>query len=103
MPGMLAQATDTHTRVQRSAISRRTRACATRSPPRGSHGLLEPFDTSFDRGGVGKTLDAVSAKLGTVRLGVAGIKKPPGWSLKRDMPSIRATIQWCELATVHVR
>lgn len=73
--------------------------------PRGSHGLLEPFDASFDHRGVGRTLDQVSAKFGTgtVGLGVAGIKMPPGWSMKRDMLSLRATTHWDELATVHVR
>lgn len=73
--------------------------------PRGSHGLLEPFDASFDQRGVGRALDQVSAKFGTgtVGLGVAGIKMPPGWSMKRDMLSLRATTHWDELATVHVR
>lgn len=69
--------------------------------PENSHAYLDVFDTAFDTEGLGTTIDAVTKRHGrsAVGLGLAGIRKGPVWSMKRDSLSARATTHWAELAT----
>lgn len=79
-------------RTARQTLNIRASALVTELAPRVS-GFLEPFDASFHhRGGGGRTLDQVSAKLDTGT--VVGIKMRPRRSSKRDMPSPHATTHW---------
>ncbi|WP_244259369.1 Y-family DNA polymerase [Rathayibacter sp. VKM Ac-2759] len=73
--------------------------------PRGSHALLEVFDSAFDTKAVGPTIDAVTKRHGrsAVGLGLAGIRKGPVWTMKRGALSLRATTHWSELAIAHAR
>jgi DNA polymerase V len=72
---------------------------------KGSHALLDVFDNDFDTKGLGATIDAVTKRHGrsAVGLGLAGIRKGPVWTMKRDALSLRATTHWGELATAHAR
>jgi DNA polymerase V len=70
---------------------------------RGSHALLDVFDTAFDTKHLGATIDAVTRRHGraAVGLGLAGIRTGPVWTMKRGALSQRATTHWGELATAH--
>lgn len=72
---------------------------------KGSHALLDVFDNDFDTKGIGATIDAATKRHGrsAVGLGLAGIRKGPVWTMKRDALSLRATTHWGELATAHAR
>jgi DNA polymerase V len=72
---------------------------------RGSHALLDVFDTAFDTKNLGATIDAVTRRHGrvSVGLGLAGIRAGPVWTMKRVALSQRATTHWDKLATAHAR
>ena len=70
-------------------------------------GAQDPF-VLFEDGPKGEHLVDVVAqinrKLGrsAVGLGYGGLAEPPGWSMKREMLSPRATTHWDELAVAHL-
>lgn len=68
----------------------------------GSDAALSLFAEDFEGRGVGRTLDEITRKLGrdAVGVGLAGLKQPAGWEMKRAMLSPRATTHWDELARV---
>lgn len=54
---------------------------------------------------MGTIIDRVCAAVGrdAVGLGLAGMKTPPDWQMRRDLLSGRSTTHWAELATVRAR
>ena len=63
---------------------------------------LQLFAPESEGRGVGQVIDEIARKMGrgAVGVGLAGLKQPPGWEMKRAMLSPRATTHWDELATV---
>lgn len=70
--------------------------------PTTSQEMLPGFTPNRNGTELGALVDRVNAAVGrnTVGLGLAGIKTPPDWQMRRDMLSNRATTHWSELATV---
>jgi DNA polymerase V len=70
---------------------------------RGAEPMLPLFQPDEHGSRLGDLIDRVNAALGrdAVGLGLAGLKHPPDWQMRRDMLSNRATTHWAELATVH--
>ncbi len=70
--------------------------------PKTAGAVLDIFETSTDKKNIGLLLDSLTPKVEGVPIGLgrAGMKKPPGWSMRRGMLSPRATTHWEELITV---
>lgn len=70
--------------------------------PAGGQQPLSLFAHEFEGRGVGEALDAITRKMGkqAVGVGLAGLKTPPGWEMKREMLSRRATTHMDELIRV---
>ena len=70
--------------------------------PASSHAFLEPFVPLYDRRDLAKTLDTITRRHGerSLGLGLAGLKKGPVWTMKRESLSPRCTTHWAELALV---
>lgn len=60
---------------------------------------LPLFQPEFEGRGVGQALDEINRKMGgqAVGVGLAGMKTPPEWEMKRAMLSKRCTTHWDEL------
>ena len=73
--------------------------------PASSHSFLPMFQPSYDHRGVGDLLDKVHRRHGeeVIGLGVAGMRLGPGFEMRREMLSPRATTHWAELVTAHAR
>ena len=73
--------------------------------PAESHSFLPMFQPEFDHRGVGELLDKVQKKMGdkAIGVGLAGLQLGPGFEMRREMLSLRATTHWGELATAHAR
>lgn len=72
--------------------------------PAGSHAFLEPFAPPSDTRGVGEAIDQVNSKYkGKLGLGLAGLKQPASWTMKRDRLSPHYTTDWKELPLVSAR
>jgi len=71
--------------------------------PASSHTFLPLFQPDYDHRGVGELLDRVHRHHGehTLGLGMAGMRLGPGFEMRREMLSLRATTHWGELATAH--
>lgn len=62
-----------------------------------------PLFQPDERGGrLGDLIDHINATVGrdAIGLGLAGLKSPPDWQMRRDMLSNRGTTHWAELTTV---
>ena len=70
--------------------------------PAGQVQPLALFQPEFEGRDVGKTLDAITRRLGGEAIGVGfgGLKQPAGWEMKRELLSKRATTHWDELVEV---
>lgn len=70
--------------------------------PRHEHASLDVFDEAAATPTHGAVMDEIAGKFGeeVLGLGVAGLRRRRGWTMKRDMVSPRATTHWDELATV---
>lgn len=70
---------------------------------RGAQPMLPLFQPDEHGSRLGDLIDRVNASLGrdAVGLGLAGLKSPPDWQMRRDMLSNRGTTHWAELAVVH--
>ena len=64
---------------------------------------LPLFSEAASQDRLGHVIDAVNAAVGegAVGLGLAGLKTPPDWQMKRGMLSNRGTTHWSELTLVH--
>ncbi|MFC4225467.1 Y-family DNA polymerase [Lysinibacter cavernae] len=73
--------------------------------PKQSHAYLDVFETPSERRDLGSLVDGVTKKFDSTAIGfgLAGIKQPPAWSMKRDLLSPRCTTHWNELAVVHAK
>lgn len=73
--------------------------------PAQSHSFLPMFQPAYDHRGVGELLDKVHKRHGdkALGLGLAGLQLGPGFEMRREMLSLRATTHWNELATAHAR
>ncbi len=73
--------------------------------PRGYAPMLDPFMPARRASELGALVDQVNTKFGdgAVGLGLAGLKRPPSWQMKRDMLSNRGTTHWDELTTIFAR
>lgn len=71
--------------------------------PASSHSFLPLFQPAYDTRGVGDLLDRVHRRHGeqALGLGMAGMRLGPGFEMRREMLSLRATTHWGELATAH--
>lgn len=60
---------------------------------------LALFRPEFEGRGVGQALDRINQKFATTAVGVglAGLKTPPGWEMKRELLSRRCLTNWDEL------
>lgn len=60
---------------------------------------LALFQPEYEGRRIGDTLDRITAKLGpdAIGVGLGGMQKPPGWAMRREMLSRRATTHWDEL------
>lgn len=70
--------------------------------PIGAQQPLSLFAHEFESRGVGEALDAITRKMGkeSVGVGLAGLKTPQSWEMKREMLSRRATTHMDELVRV---
>lgn len=60
---------------------------------------LDLFQPEFEGRRIGSTLDAITGKLGphAIGVGLGGMRLAPGWTMRREMLSRRATTHWDEL------
>lgn len=65
----------------------------------GIQDTFEEFTSVHEARNIGAVLDQINQKYGstTLGLGIAGMKKPPGWTMKRESLSSRYTTEWDEL------
>lgn len=76
--------------------------CLSDLAPAGAQPMFDMFAPDSRGGQLGALVDRVNAKIGrgAVGLGLAGLKTPPDWQMRRDLLSNRGTTHWAELATV---
>lgn len=76
--------------------------CLSDLAPAGTQDTLPAFAPDPRGALIGALVDKVNATAGrgAVGLGLAGMKTPPDWQMRRTMLSNRATTHWSELTTV---
>lgn len=76
--------------------------CLSDLSPAGAQPMFDMFGPDSRGGQLGALVDRVNARVGrgAVGLGLAGMKAPPDWQMRRDLLSNRGTTHWSELATV---
>ncbi|WP_071161958.1 Y-family DNA polymerase [Acidipropionibacterium acidipropionici] len=70
--------------------------------PAGVQEMLDPFQPDPRAAIIGPLVDQVNRAVGrgSIGLGWAGLATPPGWQMRREKLSERATTSWAELARV---
>lgn len=73
--------------------------------PRAAHPYLDLFEPPEWGRDLGATLDKITKKagVGSIGIGLAGLKSNPDWAMKRGALSPRYTTEWAELASVRAR
>ncbi|MFT8395933.1 DUF4113 domain-containing protein [Propionibacterium sp.] len=73
--------------------------------PAGADPMLPGFQPDQHGSQLGALVDHVNATIGrdAIGLGLAGLKAPPDWQMRRDMLSNRGTTHWSELTIVTAR
>lgn len=76
--------------------------CLSDLAPAGTQPSFEMFSPDTKGAQLGALVDRINAQLGrdSLGLGLAGLKTPPDWQMRRDLLSNRGTTHWAELATV---
>lgn len=72
--------------------------------PAGAHQLLDPFVPEHQRRGLADLLGQIQSRCGeaSIGLGYGGLARPPGWEMRREFLSKRATTHWEELAVARL-